>query len=80
MHGRTGWYDHFYSDEELRETANLVLDHDPDEVYVFFNNDHAMLENARTMFAMLSNGVVRRNAGSGIARCKGLPKERRAPL
>jgi uncharacterized protein YecE (DUF72 family) len=57
MHGRTGWYNHFYTDEELRDTAKLILHHHPDEAYVFFNNDHAMLENARKMFGLLSEGV-----------------------
>ncbi|MEM2922135.1 MAG: DUF72 domain-containing protein [Candidatus Bathyarchaeia archaeon] len=49
MHGRTAWYSHSYTDQELREVAEKILNTNPDKLYVFFNNDHAMLENARTM-------------------------------
>ncbi|MGC9072109.1 MAG: DUF72 domain-containing protein [Acidilobus sp.] len=47
MHGRTAWYAHEYSKEELDEVVRGVLGLSPSEVYVFFNNDHWMLENAR---------------------------------
>lgn len=53
MHGRTFWYSHFYDDEELGEVAERVAGLRPRRVYVFFNNDHAMLENARAMLAKL---------------------------
>ncbi len=49
MHGRDAWYSHDYSDEELQETAAYIRDAGPEKVYVFFNNDHAMLVNARKM-------------------------------
>ncbi|MEM2249703.1 MAG: DUF72 domain-containing protein [Candidatus Bathyarchaeia archaeon] len=49
MHGRTAWYSHYYTDEELREVAEKILSTKPEKVYVFFNNNHAMLENARRM-------------------------------
>ena len=58
MHGRTSWYNHFYTGDELRETTRLILANEPDEVYVFFNNDHAMLENARKMIVLLNPGNV----------------------
>jgi len=54
MHGRSGWYSHYYSDEELREVKDKILEAKPKEAYIFFNNDHAMLENARRMLAMFS--------------------------
>jgi uncharacterized protein YecE (DUF72 family) len=53
MHGRTAWYVHQYSDEELQEVAAKILKAKPDKAYVFFNNDEAMLENARTMLQIL---------------------------
>lgn len=49
MHGRTAWYSHYYTDEELREVAERILIAKPERVYVFFNNNHGMLENARRL-------------------------------
>ncbi len=49
MHGRTGWYSHFHSDEELEEVAEKIVKAKPEKAYVFFNNDSAMLENSRKM-------------------------------
>ncbi len=53
MHGRDDWYSHDYSDSELRETADRIRDAGPGRVYVFFNNNHAMLANARRMREIL---------------------------
>jgi uncharacterized protein YecE (DUF72 family) len=53
MHGKTSWYSYKYSDEELREVAERIVDVEPKKAYVFFNNNHAMLENARRMFEIL---------------------------
>jgi len=53
MHGREGWYSHDYMDAEMEETAGLLKTARPDWAYVFFNNDHAMLENARRMLRTL---------------------------
>jgi uncharacterized protein YecE (DUF72 family) len=47
MHGRTDWYIHYYTDDELREIIERIVKEDPGEVYIYFNNDHDMLENAR---------------------------------
>jgi len=55
MHGRTYWYAHNYSVEELAEVAMKVKQLNPRRVYVFFNNNHWMLENARTMLSLLTN-------------------------
>jgi uncharacterized protein YecE (DUF72 family) len=56
MHGREGWYSHDYTEDELRETGGLLRAANPDRVYVFFNNDHAMLENAQLMRRVLEQG------------------------
>lgn len=53
MHGRSSWYKHDYSKEELTEIAKNIIKTKPERVYVFFNNDHAMLSNARKMMKML---------------------------
>ncbi|MBO3842629.1 MAG: DUF72 domain-containing protein [Candidatus Brockarchaeota archaeon] len=55
MHGRTAWYSHYYTDEELREVVERILRTKPEKVYVFFNNNHAMLENARKMRTLLTD-------------------------
>lgn len=49
MHGRNDWYQHDYTQEELVETATLICDTGADRAYIFFNNNHAMLENAQQM-------------------------------
>ena len=53
MHGRTTWYSHYYTDEELKEIAMKLRQLRPKKVYVFFNNNHDMLENARCMLSLL---------------------------
>ncbi len=53
MHGRTLWYSHYYTDNELKEVAEKLLSIGGESVYVFFNNDHDMLENARRMKKLL---------------------------
>ncbi len=53
LHGRNEWYAHNYTREELRELVNEVLRLRPSRVYVFFNNNHWMLDNARLMLRML---------------------------
>ncbi len=57
MHGRSAWYAHDYSDEELVEVAYGVASLKPRVVHVFFNNDHWMLEDARRM-RMLLEGIL----------------------
>lgn len=53
MHGRTIWYGHYYSKDELEDIAERIIEMGADKVYVFFNNDHAMLENSREMLDIL---------------------------
>jgi len=52
VHGRTGWYQHDYTEQELFEIKKRILDYSPTTVYYFFNNDH-MFENARIMNRLL---------------------------
>lgn len=47
LHGREYWYGYEYSDKELREIVYKTIDLNPEKIYVFFNNNHWMLENAR---------------------------------
>ncbi len=53
MHGRSSWYIHNYSLEELIEISEKILSLNPKKIYVFFNNDHWMLKNAKTLLSML---------------------------
>ncbi|MBU5557767.1 MAG: DUF72 domain-containing protein [Candidatus Aenigmatarchaeota archaeon] len=57
MHGRTGWYFHNYSAAELQDVAKRALAAKPRKVYVFFNNNHAMLANGQTIFKILKRAV-----------------------
>ncbi len=58
MHGREYWYVHYYTDEELEEVVNKVIEKKASKVYVFFNNDHDMLENARRMLERLTSRTL----------------------
>ena len=53
IHGRTSWYSHDYQDQELQEIKTRILANNPKTVYVFFNNNHAMLQNAMRMNKLL---------------------------
>jgi uncharacterized protein YecE (DUF72 family) len=53
IHGRTGWYSHDYSNQELQEIKERILTAHPQTIYVFFNNNHAMMENAKQMSRLL---------------------------
>lgn len=54
MHGRTAWYAHNYSKGELIEIAKTTLDLNPKKIYIFFNNNHDMLNNARLMLSIFN--------------------------
>ncbi|MEM2341686.1 MAG: DUF72 domain-containing protein [Candidatus Bathyarchaeia archaeon] len=54
MHGRTYWYSHCYTIEELEEVKRRILEAKPEKVYVFFNNDTNMLHNAQEMMRILN--------------------------
>jgi len=53
IHGKNIWYSHNYNNYELTEIKNRITPLKPKKVYVFFNNNHAMLENAKEMFKLL---------------------------
>ena len=55
MHGRKSWYSYNYSSKELAAAIGSIRKERPKSAYVFFNNDHDMLGNARLM-AKLSRG------------------------
>lgn len=57
MHGKAAWYSYDYSTEELIEIARKIKDVNPERVFVFFNNDHAMLKNALEMLHTLRHIV-----------------------
>ena len=57
MHGRSGWYTHYYTDEELEQVAEWITRLSFNRVYVFFNNNHDMLENARRMYKLLTSVI-----------------------
>lgn len=59
MHGRTGWYTHLYSEEELEEVARKILNVKPRKVYIFFNNDTNMLRNAHSILKLLKLNSAR---------------------
>lgn len=54
MHGRSSWYSHNYTEEELKEVVGNIFESKPNRIYVFMNNDHYMIENARRILKMLS--------------------------
>jgi len=58
MHGRTFWYAHKYSQSELLEVAEKIYKAKPKKIYVFFNNDHDMLANARQMRSILEKKLL----------------------
>jgi len=62
MHGRTAWYSHCYSQKELKEVVENILRvrPKPKDVYVFFNNNHAMLKNARSMLTLVRSKLEMR--------------------
>lgn len=50
MHGRgKRWCSYLYSDDELQDILKRLDSADPEEAYVFFNNDQAMIGNTRRL-------------------------------
>jgi len=54
MHGRTGWYSHYYTDEEIKGVKERILEANPKKAYVFFNNNTNMLRNGQEMLKLLT--------------------------
>ncbi len=57
VHGRTAWYSHDYTARELKEIAHRIIAAKPKRVYVFFNNNHAMLSNAQKMMSIITKAT-----------------------
>ncbi len=57
LHGKTFWYSHNYSEREIKELIEEVIKLNPRNLYVMFNNDHNMLENARKCYEILNHKV-----------------------
>ncbi|KYK26607.1 hypothetical protein AYK20_03535 [Thermoplasmatales archaeon SG8-52-1] len=55
IHGKTIWYSHDYNNKELLDIKERILSSKPKKIYVFFNNNHAMLENAIRMNNLLNS-------------------------
>ncbi len=55
LHGRKEWYTYEYSYNELKELAEKTLSLHPKKIYIFFNNNHWMLENAKTILNILKS-------------------------
>lgn len=56
LHGRKKWYSHNYTAAELLEIKNYIFASGKlKKAYLFFNNDHDMLENGKRMKALLSS-------------------------
>ncbi len=55
LHGRTAWYAYRYSSKELKEVARRIVSLGAERIYVFFNNNHDMLDNAREMLKLLQS-------------------------
>ncbi len=49
MHGRASWYNYKYSKKELADTYSKIVALNPKNAFIFFNNDHSMLQNAREL-------------------------------
>ncbi len=52
MHGRVSWYSYKYKEKELFQIASKISQLAPTSSYIFFNNDHSMLQNARMMLGV----------------------------
>jgi len=54
MHGKTAWYSHCYDESELSDMAKAIKKANPEKAYVYFNNNHDMLNNAQKMLEITS--------------------------
>lgn len=55
MHGREEWYSYNYSQAEISETIRKIRILGPKKVYIYFNNDYNMMENARMALKVISS-------------------------
>lgn len=49
FHGREDWYEHNYTDKELEKIKDGIKRKSPEKVFLFFNNDVHMFNNALLM-------------------------------
>lgn len=54
IHGRSSWYSHNYTENELNEIKRRILGAGAVRAYVYFNNDADMLRNAQRMLQKLT--------------------------
>ena len=54
IHGRNISYSYNYSQTEISETIRKIREFEPEKIYICFNNDHNMLENARMTLKVFS--------------------------
>lgn len=54
MHGREDWYSYDYSQAEISETIRKIHEFGPEKTYIYFNNNHNMLDNARKALKVFS--------------------------
>jgi uncharacterized protein YecE (DUF72 family) len=59
MHGRYAWYSHYYTDTEMKEIKRKITRTKPKKVYVYFNNNTNMLENAQRFYKILTRRKLR---------------------
>ena len=52
IHGKDIWYSYDYKKNELEELINRIPKNF-EEIFIFFNNNHNMLNNAKSMFRLL---------------------------
>ena len=65
FHGRTRWYRHDYSDEELTDWVKKIRQSNASEVWIYFNNDREgfAIRNAQEMMRLLGVTTARRSEG-----------------
>jgi uncharacterized protein YecE (DUF72 family) len=49
IHGKDQWYSYNYNKQELMYLKKKIVKYSPKRIYIFFNNNHAMLSNAQDM-------------------------------
>jgi len=67
MHGRENWYRYDYADSELAAVRDRLTGIGPDRAYIFFNNDHAMLEDARAMLRLFPGAPPGRHQETNLS-------------
>lgn len=53
LHGREEWYSSVYTEQELKGITKKVLELEANKKYIFLNNDHGMIPNAKFLMQVL---------------------------